>query len=132
VEKSTKVMSLRVPVDLAAWAESYAEQRGVKRVVLLETALTRLREAVLAGDVPDLVVRERGAADSSASFEAPKSAGSPRREQAKRVLAAVQASSAPGRPVEPPLDLAAIEAKAAAAAARARAERARRYEERGW
>jgi hypothetical protein len=49
----TKVLSLRVPDDLAEWAEGYAKERGVTRQALIEGALVSFREDCEAG-VPEL------------------------------------------------------------------------------
>jgi predicted transcriptional regulator len=49
----TKVLSLRVPDDLAEWADGYAAERGVTRQALIEGALVSFREDCEAG-VPEL------------------------------------------------------------------------------
>jgi hypothetical protein len=49
----TKVLSLRVPDDLAEWASAYAKERGVTRQALIEGALRSFREDCQGG-VPDL------------------------------------------------------------------------------
>lgn len=54
----TKVLSLRVPDDLAAWADEYAGLRGVTRQDLLVSALESFREGCLSG-VPELRARIR-------------------------------------------------------------------------
>lgn len=48
----TRVVSSRVPEDLAAWADSYAKERGWTRQALLEAALRSFREGCRRG-VPD-------------------------------------------------------------------------------
>jgi predicted transcriptional regulator len=54
----TKVLSLRVPDDLAEWADSYAESRGVTRQALCEQALVAFKEDCEAG-VPEIRARAR-------------------------------------------------------------------------
>jgi hypothetical protein len=49
----SRVLSLRVPDDLAEWAESYAEQRGVTRQALLEEGLRSFRDDCVRG-VPEI------------------------------------------------------------------------------
>jgi predicted transcriptional regulator len=48
-----KVVSVRVPEDLADWLDGYAERRGVKRGDLIATALAGFREDCESG-VPEL------------------------------------------------------------------------------
>jgi hypothetical protein len=45
----TKVLSLRVPDDLAEWASAYAKERGVTRQALIEGALRSFREGCQGG-----------------------------------------------------------------------------------
>lgn len=52
----SKVVSVRLPEELAEWVESYAKQRGVERTVLLESAIVAFKEDCDTG-VPEL--RER-------------------------------------------------------------------------
>lgn len=59
----SKVLSFRVEDDLAEWADSYAEERGVSRQVLLENALKEYRDLCARG-VPEF--RERAARQSYA------------------------------------------------------------------
>lgn len=54
----TKVLSLRVPDDLAAWVESYADQRGVTRQALIEEGLRSFMEDCSSG-VPEIRARVR-------------------------------------------------------------------------
>lgn len=54
----TKVLSLRVPDDLAEWASAYAEKRGVTKQALLEEAVRSFREDC-EGGVPDLVANAK-------------------------------------------------------------------------
>lgn len=49
----TKVMSLRLDDELAAWVDRYAKERGVNRTQVLEGAVLSLQEGAKAG-VPDL------------------------------------------------------------------------------
>lgn len=55
---ATKVLSLRVPEELAEWADEYAAARGVPRQELLENALQSFREDCEAG-VPEFRERVR-------------------------------------------------------------------------
>jgi hypothetical protein len=110
----SKVFSVRLGDDLGARVVEIAEARGVKAPTVLKAAVESY--------VDDF---GRGAPDVPAETPEP----SPRREQAARVLAAVQAG--------PPEDdararIRAIEAKAARFAAEEKAERERKYRERGW
>jgi predicted transcriptional regulator len=49
----SKVLSLRVPEELAAWADEYAKERGVTRQALLEAAIESYRADARTG-VPEL------------------------------------------------------------------------------
>jgi hypothetical protein len=49
----TKVLTARVPDELADWAEGYARERGVTRQALIEMALADFRESCRGG-VPDV------------------------------------------------------------------------------
>jgi hypothetical protein len=48
-----KVVSVRVPEDLADWLDGYAERRGVTRGALVLSALVEFRDSAERG-VPDL------------------------------------------------------------------------------
>jgi predicted transcriptional regulator len=45
----TKVLTARVPDELADWAEGYARERGVTRQALIEMALADFRESCRGG-----------------------------------------------------------------------------------
>lgn len=66
-----KVLSVRVPEELAAWLDEYAKERGVSRTDLLASALASFREDAKAG-VPDLrtKIAEVRAASRSATLAA--------------------------------------------------------------
>jgi hypothetical protein len=73
----TKVLSLRVPDDLAEWAEGYAKERGVTRQALIEGALVSFREDCVAG-VPELRAaarRQSAVAETVGVGECPKNEG---------------------------------------------------------
>lgn len=52
----SKVLSGRVPDELAEWADSYAAEHGLTRAAVLEAAMIALREDA-AGGVPDVVAK---------------------------------------------------------------------------
>lgn len=54
----SKVLSLRVPDEIAEWVESYAEKRGVTRMALLEEGLRSFMEDCERG-VPEIRQRAR-------------------------------------------------------------------------
>lgn len=68
----TKVLSLRVPDDLAEWAEAYAKQRGVTRQALIEEGL-RSFQADCESGVPE--IRAAAARQSSVRADAEQGVG---------------------------------------------------------
>jgi predicted transcriptional regulator len=65
----SKVVSARVPDDLAEWLDEYAGERGVSRQALLETALAGFRDDCAAG-VPEIrAMAARQAANAVATAE---------------------------------------------------------------
>lgn len=68
----TKVLSLRVPDELAAWADEYAQTRGVTRQALLVEGLLSFKEDCEAG-VPE--IRQLARAQSSVKAEPSKGVG---------------------------------------------------------
>lgn len=76
----SKVLSLRVPDELAEWADSYAQSRGVTRQELLENAVRDFREDCESG-VPELRARIRAVADVARTRPADEGVGDcPKRE----------------------------------------------------
>jgi hypothetical protein len=68
----TKVLTARVPDELADWAEGYARERGVTRQALIEEAVRSLKEDA-EGGVPD--IRDRASRQvATPSGECPKNA----------------------------------------------------------
>lgn len=65
----TKVLSLRVPDDLAVWVEEYAGQRGVTRQALIEQGLRSFMEDCVAG-VPEIRARARAQSSVARKGEA--------------------------------------------------------------
>lgn len=108
----SKVVSGRVPDELADEVAAYAQRRGVKRGVVVEAALREFLDLARRG-VPDL--------------PEPRRSGRP---------AGAASQTSPARVVTTEADHAAelerLRAVAAGHAARQRAERDRKHRERGW